>query len=164
VTLTATGPRLVADAVADIVARRSAIIESARLVIARASLRATLVAPGSAILPASRLTLARRPVFVCDRIAEAVRFDPRLGAVRISRATRISAGPAVTLSLAACARSWRTETAGPRATRTAARRAAARCSATLVAARRAAIERCVWLAGKPGRLVDTNLLLRRSAV
>jgi hypothetical protein len=136
---TAAGPRLVTDAIADIVARRSAIIESARLMIARAALRATLIAPRSAILPAAGLTLARRPVFIRDRIAEAVRFDPWLGAVRISRTTRISAGSAVALSLAASARAWRTETARPRATRTTAWRAAW-CSAALFSARRATIE------------------------
>ena len=155
------GPGFVADAIADIVARRRAIVEPARLMIARTAWRATLVAPGSAILPAAGLTLARWPVFVRDRIAEAVRFDPRLGAVRISWTPRIAAGSAVTLTLAAGAGARRTETAGPRAPRANARRAAWR-SATLVAARRTAVERCL-LAGKPGRLVDANLLLRRAA-
>ena len=150
----------VKQAVADIVARRrSAVIESARLVIARAALRATLVAAGSAILPAAGLTLARRPVFIRDRIAETVRLDPRLGAVRISWTTRVAAGSAVALSLAASASARRTETARPRTARTTARRAA-RCATALVAARRTGVR----LAGQPGRLVDTNLLLWRAPV
>jgi hypothetical protein len=155
------GPGFVADAIANIVARRRAIVEPARLVIARTAGRATLVAPGSAILPTAGLTLARGPVFERDRIAEAVGLDPRLGAVRISWTTRIAAGATVTLTLAASAGARRTKTAWPCATGTAARRAAGR-SATLVAARRTAVEWCL-LAGKPGRLVDANLLLRRAA-
>jgi hypothetical protein len=158
---TAARSRLVADAVADIVARRRAVIEAARLMIARAAWRATLVAPRSAILPAAGLTLARWAVFVCDRIAEAIRLDPRLGAVRISWTTWIAAGSAMALSLAASTGARRTETAWPRATRTTTRRAAWR-SATLVAARRTAVERR-RLSGKPGRLIDANLLLWRAA-
>jgi len=159
---TAAGPRLVADAIADIVAWRRAIIESTWLVIARAALRATLVASRSAILPASGWTLARRPIFIRDRIAEAVRLHSRIGAVRMTRTARVAAGSALPLSLAASACARRTETARSRAARTTARRAA-RCSATLVAARRAAVEWC-RLSGKPGRLVDANLLLRRAPV
>jgi hypothetical protein len=155
--------RFVADAIADIIARRRAIIEPARLMIARAAWRATLVAPRSAILSASGLTLARWPVFVGDRIAEAIGLDPRLGAVRISWTARIGARPAVTLTLAASASAGarRTETARPRATGATARSAAGRPT-TLVSARRTAVERCL-LSGKPGRLVDANLLLRRAA-
>jgi hypothetical protein len=159
---TATGPRLVADAVADIVARRSTIVESTRLVIARAALLwAPLVAARSAILSATGLTLARRPVFIGDRIAKAVRFDSRLGAVRIARTARVATGSAVALSLAASACAGRTETAWPRTARATARRAAW-CAAAFVAARRAAAR--VWLSGQPGRLVDTDLLLWRAAV
>ena len=137
----AAGPRFVADAVADIVARRRSIVETTWLVIARTALRPTLVASRSAILPASWLTLARRPVFIRDRVTEAVRFDPRLGAVRISWTTRVATGTAMALSLATCPCARRTETAWPRprAAGTTAR-GAARCSAALVAARWAAVE------------------------
>ena len=168
VTWTAAGPRLGADAVADIVSRRSAIIEATRLMIARPARRATLVASRTAILPAAGLALARRPVFIGNRIAVAVGLHARIGAVRIARSA-IVAGSALTLSLPAGACARRTKTARSRATRSAARRAtrstarrATWWSASLVAARRAATG--VWLSGQPGRLVDTNLLLWRATV
>ena len=157
-TLTAAGPRLVADAIANIVTWRCPIIEATRLMIARATRLAALVASGATILPAAGLALARRPVFIGYRIAEAIRLDARIGAVRITWATRISARSAVALSLAARARARRTKTTRSRATRTTARGAAWR-SASLVAAWWAA----AGLSGKPGRLVNTNLLLRRGA-
>src|SRR5258706_9458941 len=119
----ASRPRLVADAVAGVVARRRPIIEAPRLMIARTARLTALAAARSTILRSARIVPARRPVFVGDRITESVRLHARFTGARLAR----TAAGSLALTLPAAASAGGAETAGSGA--------AARWAAALVAAR-----------------------------